>query len=282
MVNPLIGFPNWAWDIIALIITFLLFILFIGIIVILRKAMFITAYGSGKVIQTFAGPLFLVCWLLFSNDINSKYFAAVVPFLFMILFIAIGTDLLKNKEIVRTMSREGKPRDLLKGPLFYTIVMLLATLFLWYTPFHITGGPIYYLFIPTAFLIFGPLTGGVGFAGLIGRRYGKHRFKVFSNKSVEGSLAMFLFSLLFTFGLLGIFWLILNPIWSSWSLHFRPTTYGPALIAPIFIVTLVTSITEVFSPAHFDNLLIPLVAILTIFRLAFPFPYLIWHYFPLP
>ncbi len=278
MVNPLIGFnvPNWAWDIIALILTFLFILILIRINDMLRKREIIPIFISRKVIHIFAGPIFLVCWLLFASDALSRYFAAVVPALFVFLFLAIGLGLIQNEEFVRTMSREGKARELLKGTLFYALVMVISSIFLWYAPVDFTYNPNFAIFIPTAFLIFGPLAGGDGFADLIGRRYGKHKFKIFAEKSVEGSLAMFFFSVIFTFGLLGIYWLIIDPIYASISIL--------ALIGPVFIVSAVTTIVEIFSPRHSDNILIPLAAIITIFALSWfgLYPYYIWHLFPLP
>ena len=280
MVNPFIGFgiPNWAWDIIALILTFVLILILIRINDILRKREIIPIFVSRKVIHIFAGPIFLLCWLLFSGDIFSRYFAMIVPLLFVILFIGIGTGAIKNEEFVRTMSREGKASELLKGTLYYALVMVISAIFFWYVPTDALGNPNFSLFIPTAFLIFGPLAGGDGFADLIGRRYGKHKFKIFGEKSIEGSLAMFFFSLLGTLGLLGVFWLILDPVYGSISII--------ALIIPIFTVTLVTTCVEILSPRHMDNLLVPIAAFVTIVVLFyvgfFPYPIGLLHLTSVP
>jgi dolichol kinase len=277
MVNFLIGFgiPNWAWDILALVITFVILLLLIRINDILRKRQIIPIYVSRKVIHIFAAPIFLVSWLLFSGDYYSRYFAAVVPLLFAILFIAIGTGLVKNEEFVNTMSREGTPRELLKGTLFYTIIMVLSCIFFWYVPVDGTFQANWSLFIPTAVLIFGPLAGGDGFADMIGRRFGKRKFHIFADKSLIGTLAMFVFSLFATLGLLFVFWIALDPLWMSVNVS--------ALIIPIIIVCIVCTLIEMFSPRNFDNLLIPLFAVITIFVLAFfgLYTYPIWHIGPL-
>jgi dolichol kinase len=263
MVNPLIGFgiPNWAWDIIALILTFVLILILIRINDILRKKEIIPIFISRKVIHIFAGPIFLLCWLLFSGDIYSRYFAMIVPLLFVILFIGIGTGAIKNEEFVRTMSREGKASELLKGTLYYALVMVISAIIFWYVPTDALGNPNFTIFIPTAFLIFGPLAGGDGFADLIGRRYGKRKFKILSEKSVEGTLAMFFFSLIGTLGLLGVYWLILDPVYASISII--------SLIIPILTVSLVTTIIEILSPRHTDNLIVPIAAIITIVALYY-------------
>jgi phytol kinase len=279
MVNLLAGFliPDWIWDIIALVITFVLIMLLIRINDVLRKRETIPIYVSRKVIHTFAGPLFLVCWLLFSNAIYSRYLAAVVPIIFVLLFAGIGSGAIKNEEFVRTMSRSGKASELLKGTLFYALVMVVSSILMWYVPVNGAGVPQYAIFVPTVFLIFGPLAGGDGCADMVGRKWGKHKYKVFAEKSVEGSLAMFFFSILFTYGLLGIYWLVLNPVYPAAISLIKP-------LIPILIVSLVATIVEAISPKNVDNLLIPIVSFIVIYILALPmvglYPYLVWNFFP--
>jgi dolichol kinase len=241
----------------------------------LRKREIIPIYISRKVIHIFAAPIFLISWLLFSGDYYSRYFAAVVPILFIILFIAIGTGMLKNEEFVNTMSREGKPSELLKGTLFYAIIMLISCIFFWYVPVDATLQPNFAVFVPTAIIIFGPLAGGDGFADLIGRRFGKRKFHIFAEKSLLGTLSMFVFSLLATLGLLFVFWLVLDPIWASVNVS--------TLIVPILVVCLVCTIIEVFSPKNLDNLLVPLFAVIVLFVLAWVglYTYIIWHIGPI-
>ncbi len=279
MVNPLqaFGIQNWMWDIIALIITFVLLLLLIRINDILRKRELVPTYVSRKVIHTFAGPIFLISWLLFSGDGWSRYFASVVAFIFVFLFLTLGLQIIKNEEFVRTMSRSGSPREFLKGTLFYTLVMAVCAITMWYVPANIDGTPNFAYFIPTAFLIFGPLAGGDGFADMVGRKWGKHKFKIFAEKSVEGSIAMFIFSILFTYGLLSIYWLIVDQL-SAWG------SISPiALFIPIITVSLVTTIVEILSPKNLDNLLIPIAAFIVIYLVApifFPSYNLVWSLFP--
>ncbi len=262
MVNPLpLILPNWAWDIIALVISVVLILLLIRINDILRRREAIPVYVSRKVIHIFAGPLWLITWLLFSSDMYSRYFATVVPLIFMLLFLGIGTGIMKNEEFVRTMSRSGEPRELLKGTLFYTIIMVLSSILFWFVPVDIANVPQFAIFVPTVILVFGPLAGGDGFADIIGRKWGKRKFKIFAEKSLEGTIAMFLFSFIFTSVLLGIFWLVLNPVY--------PTAIDPLdYLIPILLVSLVATIAELISPKGFDNLVIPIIIIVVIYLLA--------------
>jgi dolichol kinase len=199
--------------------------------------------------------------------------AAAVPTLFLLLLITTTLGYTKNERFVRTLSSEEESLGLLKGPLLYVLFMIFMALYLWYVPLDIMGTPQFDMLIPTAFLILGPLAGGNSLANLIGRRYGRHKFNVVTEKSVEGSLIMFLFSLLFTFVLLGIYWLILGRIFESFSIF--------TLLIPIFVVSSVTTIVEAMSPRHTDYVLIPLSALITIIFLSWIGLYPYFVMFPL-
>jgi len=82
---------------------------------------------------------------------------------------------------------------------------------------------------------------GDGIGGWIGRMYGRHRYKVpwAKEKSVEGSLGVFLTSLIFIY----IASMMFPPVFSP---------------VKIIIGALVATILEGFSPAHSDNLFVPL------------------------
>ncbi|MDO8124961.1 MAG: hypothetical protein Q6364_11350 [Candidatus Hermodarchaeota archaeon] len=275
MVNPLAVYsiPDWTWDFIIALVTFVLLLVLIRIIDMLHQRGSIPLHVSQKVFYIFAGPTFLICCLFFASTYLSRYMAAAVPTLFLLLFITTTLGYAQNEGFVRTLSREGDSVGLLKGPLLYILFMIFAALYLWYVPLDIMGTPQFDMFIPTAFLIMGPLAGGNGFANLIGRRYGRHKFNVVTEKSLEGSLIMFLFSLLFTFILLGIYWLILGHIFESFSIF--------TLITPIFVVSSVTTIVEALSPRHTDYFLIPLCALITILILSWVGLYPYFVMFPL-
>ena len=85
----------------------------------------------------------------------------------------------------------------------------------------------------------------------------------------------FFFSFIFTYGLLGIFWLVLNPIY--------PTAIDPLdYLIPILIVSLVATIAELISPKGFDNLVIPIIIIIVIYLLAITafWPFMLMSLFP--
>ncbi len=284
MVNPLaiIGILDWMWDIIALVITFVLVLVLFRVNDILRNRKTIPHYVARKVFHTFFGPVFIICWILFSSGPYSRYIAAIVPLIFAMLFVAVGSGFMKNDDFVQFLARSGKSRELLFGNLLYCLVMVWVSIACWFVPFDkFTGVPYFHLFIPTAILIFGPMAGGDGLADMVGQKWGKHKFKVFSDKSVEGTLAMFIFSVLFTYAILGIYWLVFNPLY--------PAAYSLLnILIPVLAVSLVATIVEAISPRNIDNLLVPVSIFLMlgvfwylgVLGIIALYPYAIWNFTP--
>jgi len=77
------------------------------------------ARTSRKIIHIGTGPIFVLCWLLFSDNPSARYFAAVVPLGISIQFLLIGLGVLKDDASVQAMSRNGHPSEILRGPLIY-------------------------------------------------------------------------------------------------------------------------------------------------------------------
>lgn len=89
-----------------------------------------------------------------------------------------------------------------------------------------------------------PMTWGDAFAAIIGKRFGAREFSILGHtRSLEGSLTMFVFSFIATFLALVIF---AQPIGTSLGLA--------------FIVAIVATIVEAFSPYGIDNLTVPLTS----------------------
>ena len=274
MVNPLVAFgiPDWVWDSLALLLTFVFMLALIRITSRLQEQDKIPSSIAPYIFQIFGGPLFLVCWLLYSGGFFSRYMAAVVPAFLLLYSILIVFFNWEDEGFVKTMAYEGDKFNLLTGLFLYLIVMVFAVFYLWYVPLDLNGDPMYTFFIPSAVLIFGPLAGGAGVANIINEGYSNHNSNKLVKKSVKGTLAMFGLSLLTTFGLLGIYWIVLEPTFASINI--------PLLIIPIVVTTIVATIVELLCPRHIEIILIPIsvlttIAILQLFGL---FPY--WVVFP--
>jgi phytol kinase len=95
-----------------------------------------------------------------------------------------------------------------------------------------------------------PLTWGDGLAPVVGRLSGKHQYQVMGyTRSLEGSLAFFLASVLFT-------WLAL------WLVNGVPDIEPLTAIAPALVVSFATAGIEAITIWGIDNLTIPAIAVL--------------------
>ncbi len=98
-----------------------------------------------------------------------------------------------------------------------------------------------------------PMTWGDALAAVLGSRYGQFCYTILgSTRSLEGSVAMFLFSLVAAFLALWIF---------------PPLTWGVSLLYAL-IAAAVAALVESVTPWHLDNLTVPLVSALTLYLLA--------------
>lgn len=235
--NPLSENLAWAWDIVALILTFIVIQTLVLVNGFLQKRELLPTYITRKIIHIFAAPLYLVCWLLFSGGGASRYLAAAVPLAFVAQFALIGLGLRQDESFVKSMSRSGNPRELLGGTMHYAIVMLVVTILFFETA--VPHQPVN----PAALLILGALAGGDGLADIIGRRYGGGRSFGFggSTKTIAGSVAMFAGSALMSLGLGLVFGLGIGD-----------------LLLPVLLLSLLATIVEAISPKGWDNYTIAL------------------------
>jgi len=134
---------------------------------------------SRKLIHITSAPIFLLSWTLFSQEASARFVAAMVPALQIFRLVLAGTGVSRSSEMVGSISRSGDKKELLGGPLWYSIVLLVATLFAWRES---TAG----------LFAVGMMCGGDGFADIVGRRFGKSNPLPFNkNKSWAGSVTMF-------------------------------------------------------------------------------------------
>jgi len=112
---------------------------------------------SRKIIHTGTGPVFVLCWLLFSDDSSSRWLAALVPLGITLQFLLVGVGAIKDQASVTAMSRSGDRKEILKGPLYYGIAFFVITVVYWCdSPIGIT-----------ALML---LCGGDGLADIFGKR----------------------------------------------------------------------------------------------------------------
>jgi len=255
--NPIGNDLVFVWDIIATVISIVILLALVQINALMQKKGKISQIITRKFVHIFAGPIFVVTWMLFSGELISHYIAVIVPLLFVLQFVAIGTGVMKNESFVDSMSRSGDPRELLEGTLYYAIVMVLMTFFWFYLPSTGIDNA-----NPTALLIIGCVSGGDGLADIIGRKFGgEKKFGIKgSEKTIIGSIGMLVGSILVSS--------ILVLIFSLEVPQFNLIT----LILPIIVVSIVATVVEALSPKGIDNFTIFLAVIFVILILEFGFP----------
>ena len=181
--------PN---NILALLVTFVLALAWLRVNNFTAHRGWVSNDLSRKIIHMGTGPLFVLCWLLFRETPEARYLAAFVPFAITLQFILVGTGILHDEAAVRSMSRSGDRREILRGPLYYGIVFVALTLLFWKDS-------------PTGIVALMLLCGGDGLADIAGRRLGKRKIPWNPGKSWAGSAGMLLGGWLFAVGVLAAF-----------------------------------------------------------------------------
>ncbi len=163
----------------ATLLTFLIAVSFLRLMDFLAHRGVIESRLSRKLIHIGTGPIFVLCWLMFKDVHISRWLAALVPLVITVQFALVGSGVIKDEAAVKAMSRTGDRREILRGPLFYGIVFVLITLIYWKD--SLIG-------IPALMM----LCGGDGIADIIGRRVRSRKLPWSLQKTVAGSLSVFL------------------------------------------------------------------------------------------
>ncbi len=179
---------------------------------------------SRKIVHVAAGS-WLIFWPFYDQSDLTKYLNIFPALIWTVLLLIKGFTAGSNDKAVKTMTRTGDPKELLQGPLYFTLVMnIMGTLF-FYTPLALTS--------------MGLLGWGDGLAPVFGKRYGKHNYKIFAEKSIEGSIAFFV---------CGFFAAVL----------FQIMFFHSAEITIILICAILSTFIEAISPKNLDNIFIPI------------------------
>ncbi|CAJ1976647.1 unnamed protein product [Sphenostylis stenocarpa] len=198
---------------------------------------------SRKLVHILSGLLFLFSWPIFSNSPKARYFAAFVPLVNCLRLLANGLSLASDEGLIKSVTRDGDPLELLRGPLYYVLILTLCALVFWRES-------------PIGVVSLAMMSGGDGVADIIGRRYGSMKIPYNQNKSWAGSISMLVFGFFVSIGML-YYYSVLGYIHLDWT----STVPRVALIS--FVATIVESlpITEVVD----DNISVPLVTMAVAF-----------------
>ncbi|XP_022948407.1 farnesol kinase, chloroplastic-like [Cucurbita moschata] len=130
-----------------------------------------------KLVHISIGLAFMLCWPMFSSGRRGAILASLVPGVNIIRMLVFGLGIVKDEATVKSMTRYGDYRELLKGPLYYVATITLVCIFYWRTS-------------PISIALICNLCAGDGVADIVGRRFGTQKISYNKNKSIVGSVAM--------------------------------------------------------------------------------------------
>jgi phytol kinase len=204
----------------------------IGIATVLQKKQLISDEGSRKFVHIGVSNWWILAMLIFTDPL----WASIARVTFIVLnYISY------RKNIFSAMERSGKGN---LGTVYFPIALLILVLL---TFTDVLGIPNPEYVGAAGMLVLGY---GDGFAAVIGKAYGKHRWK--SGKSLEGSLTMFFAS--FVVMMIIAF---MHPLSASFLM-----VMGGALL-----VAVTATLLEAYTPYGLDNLSVPLITSLVYYVL---------------
>ncbi|KAK1437033.1 hypothetical protein QVD17_02818 [Tagetes erecta] len=192
-----------------------------------------------KLVHTTIGLAFMLCWPLFSSGHQGALMAALIPGVNIVKVLLIGLGIWKDEATVKSMSRDGDYRELIKGPLYYASTIALSSLIYWRTS-------------PIAIAAICNLCAGDGMADIIGRRFGRKKIPYNKDKSFAGSIAMAVAGFFVSVGFMHYFSMF-GYFEESWQMIFG-----------FLVVSIASALVEShpISTTLDDNLMVPLTSIL--------------------
>jgi len=207
-----------------------------------------------KLIHAGTGPLFVMGWPFFSDAPTAILAACAVPVVNLArLWLAgrSGVVSADSEQLVSSLSRTGDAKEVARGPLYYTLVLLASTAF----SFRALPGVVAVC----------QMAVGDGLADIVGRRFGRTPWRIVEKKTLEGSLAFVLSAWAASLGMLA----------GCHTLGYTSLNAAAAALPMLFISLVCATIELLSAPLQRllgdfadDNLTVPLAgAILTVLLL---------------
>ncbi|GLT93280.1 hypothetical protein SLE2022_110810 [Rubroshorea leprosula] len=203
---------------------------------------------SRKLVHILSGLLYAGSWPIFSNSIEARYFASLVPLVNCVRLLVYGLSLASDQGLIKSVTRDGKPEELLRGPLYYVLILIFCSLIFWRDS-------------PIGVIALAMMCGGDGIADIMGRRFGSMKLPYNQQKSWAGSICMLVLGFLISLGMLYYF-----SVLGYFQLEWTSTVQRVAVVS--MIATLVESLptTEIMD----DNISVPLASMVAAY-LVFKF-----------
>ncbi|KAK8643320.1 hypothetical protein V6N13_012623 [Hibiscus sabdariffa] len=195
---------------------------------------------SRKLVHIFSGLLFAISWPIFSNAIEARYFASLVPLVNCLRLVTHGLSSANDQSLIKSVTREGDPKELLRGPLYYVVMLMLCTVLFWRES-------------PVGLISLGMMCGGDGVADIMGRKFGSSKIPYNQVKSWVGSISMFVFG----------FFISIGMVWYYSALGYFQLDWGET-VHRVALVSLVATVVESLPISNLldDNISVPLASML--------------------
>ncbi len=223
---------------IALALTFAIALGFLRLMDFFAHRGWIESKLSRKLIHIGTGPIFVLCWFFFDDAPSARWLAALVPFAITVQFALIGFGVIKDKASVDAMSRTGDPKEILRGPLYYGIMFVVLTLIYWKDS-------------PIGIVALMMMCGGDGIADIIGRKFASAKLPWSKEKSVAGTISVFVGG--FVFSTLMLFIYVTAGVFSGTINNY---------LLPITTIAFVGAIIESLHYKDIDNISMTLASAL--------------------
>jgi phytol kinase len=186
----------------------------------IRKVWRLSPEFTRKFVHIGVGNWYILALLFFT----SKVFALIPPVTFIVLnYASYRWKIFKAMELQESGNL---------GTVYFPISLSILVWLTWDTVPYLGGVGIM------------AMTWGDGFAAIVGQRWGRRVYSILGNrKSIEGSLAMFLFS-----------FLAITPFLTA----FAPLGFADAALRAILLAGVAAGV-EAVSGAGLDNILVPLL-----------------------
>lgn len=230
---------DWLQDAAATAITFAVALLWLRLMDGLAHRGWIEPRLSRKIIHIGTGPLFVLCWNLYSADAAARWLAALVPLSITVQFLLVGLGWMQDEAAVRAMTRREDRREILRGPLYYGVVFVVCTLGFWRDS-------------PVGILALMLMCGGDGLADVVGRRWGNRKLPLGGEKSWAGSVAMALGGFVFAFGFVWLF----NALGT-----FQPPLDLGRTLTVVALISLAAAVVEALPLPGVDNITLTLTGV---------------------
>lgn len=225
-------------NLIALIVTFVASLIWLRVNDFAAHRGWIGSRISRKIIHMGTGPIYVLCWLFFTDAYYARFLAALVPLLITFQFFLVGMGLVKDEAAVQAMSRTGDKREILRGPLYYGVVFVLLTIIFW-------------LDSPIGIVALMLMCGGDGLADIFGRSFGQRKLPWNIEKSWAGSLGMLFGGWLFAVIIVGVY--VSNGLFEGIISDY---------LIPITIIAIAGTIVESLPIHDFDNITVTATAVI--------------------